>query len=302
MVDARLTQDRVRLERFARRGRGHRRRGRAGTSSRRDCASSSPAFAAPTSRGPTTPRPSSPTRSGSCPISSEGDVGAGRERRGEVPRHPAAGPVLRGDVDQEARGPRYRSTLDLRLGDEDDRAPRLRVEEGQVTRADLSRLRGRQPARSTTSPTSWTTSSRRPWRTSWTRSPRAARTSSRGCSEFYFGDESATGELARLGLRAHDPRAPRVRLRGNQLPRPRRRARRSARLRCARAATVPTSCTARTGSRSPRRPSPIRSASSKRPRAARGAEQRPRTRARRRRRDDLSQGRSLRSLRPGRAR
>ncbi len=47
-------------------------------------------------------------------------LGAGRERRGEVPRHPTARSVLRGDVDQEARGPRYRSTLDLRLGDEDD--------------------------------------------------------------------------------------------------------------------------------------------------------------------------------------
>ena len=50
-------------------------RGRA--RARRACASSSRAFDAPTSRAPTTPRPSWPTRSGSCPPLSEGEVGAG---------------------------------------------------------------------------------------------------------------------------------------------------------------------------------------------------------------------------------
>jgi DNA topoisomerase I len=65
MVDARLTQDKVRLESTLRGVAGFDADVRVG-SARRGCASSSPAFVGPTSRAPTTPRPSWPTRSASC--------------------------------------------------------------------------------------------------------------------------------------------------------------------------------------------------------------------------------------------
>ena len=54
------------------------------------------------------------------PTLAEGAPRPGGARGGEGARHPAAGPLLRGHVDQEARGPGHRAALDLRVGDEDD--------------------------------------------------------------------------------------------------------------------------------------------------------------------------------------
>ncbi len=66
MVDARLTQDKVRLESTLRGVAGFERDVNVGLSARPDCASSSRDSVGPTSKGPTTPRPNWPTRSASC--------------------------------------------------------------------------------------------------------------------------------------------------------------------------------------------------------------------------------------------
>ena len=79
--------------------------------------------------------------------------------------------------------------------------------------------------------------------------------------KFYFGDPDGDDGVGQARSRTHDARAPRVRLRRHQLDPARRGRRRRRGLACAPVATGRTSCTAMTASRSPRRPSPIHSAS-----------------------------------------
>ena len=145
MVDARLTQDKVRSgDHVARRRRLSTATcavGLSATGLRIEFPGLSPGLR----RGDRRPRGRAGRPGAHLAAAHRGRGRAGHERRGQGTRHAAAGPLLRGDVDQEARGPRHRTTLDLRVGDEDDRSTRLRVEEGQVPGAGLSRLRRRQP-------------------------------------------------------------------------------------------------------------------------------------------------------------
>ena len=71
--------------------------------------------------------------------------GAGGLARTAGPRHVAAGPLHRGVARQAARGARHRPPVDVGLDHPDGAGPRLRVEEGPGARADVDRLRRRQP-------------------------------------------------------------------------------------------------------------------------------------------------------------
>ncbi len=144
MVDARLTQDKVRLETTLHGVAGFDGDVVAGLSAT-GLRIEFPGFRRAYVEGTDDPEAELADQERILPPLADGRGRAGHERRGQGPRHATAGSLLRGDADQEVGGPRDRSSVDLRVGDEDDRPTGLRVEEGQVARAGLSGLRGRQP-------------------------------------------------------------------------------------------------------------------------------------------------------------
>ena len=63
------------------------------------------------------------------------------------PRDHGAAALYRADAREGARGPRYRTPVDVRGDPLDDRRPRLRVQERDCARSDVPRVRGRKPPR-----------------------------------------------------------------------------------------------------------------------------------------------------------